>query len=226
MAAGETILTIETAHAILGLARGADPGETKKAFHAAAKLAHPDRPGGSAQRFREVVSAYRLLQSRPLPALIVAQSPVGLAEILALTAIMGGETWVTLSEGRRLKVRIPAGARHGERLKVGAADNLTIRILPDEAIQVRGSDVWITAPAPALILEAGGRLSVDTALGTKVLWVSRAAAERRLVRLPGEGLPARAPFAGGSLFVRLAARPHEESSARALLRRFAAAWAA
>jgi curved DNA-binding protein len=226
MAAGEPILTLEAAHAILGLARGADPDATKKAFHEAAKLAHPDRPGGSAQRFRQVVSAYRLLQSRPLPALIIEQGPAGLAEISPLTAILGGETWVTLSEGRRLKVRIPAGARHGERLKVGEAERVTIRILPDEAIQVRGSDVWITAPAPALILEAGGRLSIDTPLGTKVLWVSHAAAERRLVRLPREGLPARAPFAAGSLFVRLAAQPREESSARTLLRRFAAAWAA
>ena len=52
-------------------------------------------------------------------------------------------------------------------------------------------------------------------------------AERRLVRLEGQGLPARGAFPQGDLFVRLASDASaSEGPARARLRAFAAAWAA
>ena len=52
-------------------------------------------------------------------------------------------------------------------------------------------------------------------------------AERRLVRLGGQGLPARGAHGQGSLFIRLVPDTGApESAARAQLRRFAAAWAA
>ena len=41
------------------------------------------------------------------------------------------------------------------------------------------------------MLDRGGRASVATPLGEKVLWISRKIAERGLVRLEGQGLPAR-----------------------------------
>ena len=52
-------------------------------------------------------------------------------------------------------------------------------------------------------------------------------AERRLVRLEGQGLPARGDYPAGSLFIRLLPDTGEpESPARAQLKKFAAAWAA
>jgi curved DNA-binding protein len=85
----------------------------------------------------------------------------------------------------------------------------------------------VTADVSSEVLTDGGRVTVETPVGPRTLWVSRKAADRKLVRLPGEGLPATATRRRGDLFVRLAAGPDRaESAAKVLLRRFAAAWAA
>lgn len=55
-------MSVARACEVLGVARGASPGELRHAFRQAAKAAHPDRPGGSAERFREVVEAHHVLQ--------------------------------------------------------------------------------------------------------------------------------------------------------------------
>ena len=223
-------LTPDEARAVLGLAADASPHVVIGAFRIAAKAAHPDRPGGDAARFREVLDAYRLLQSLPrLPAVIAAPRSPGVephVEIGPLSALLGGDADAALPDGTRVRVRIPPGARHGETLRVGAAA-VKVRIAPEPTIQVRGSDLWVTAELARALFEQGGRAHVATPLGEKVLWISRKVAERCLVRLEGQGLPARGPHPRGSLFIRLvpdAGAP--ESAARAQLKKFAAAWAA
>jgi curved DNA-binding protein len=223
-------LTPDAARAILGLAPDASPHALIGAFRAAAKSAHPDRPGGDAARFREVLEAYRFLQHLPrLPAVIPPPEPHPAVqphvEIAPLTALHGGEAEVVGERGR-VSLRIPPGARHGEAIRArGASFEVWIKVDPD--LQIRGSDLWVSVRVPAATLEQGGRASVATPLGEKVLWISRKVAERGLVRLEGQGLPARGRHPQGSLFVRLvsdAGAP--ESAARAQLRKFAAAWAA
>jgi curved DNA-binding protein len=79
------------------------------------------------------------------------------------------------------------------------------------------------------VLEEGGRVLAKTSLGQRPLQIDPKEAGRRLVRRPGEGLPARGPHKAGDLFLRLEqeeGQPVREGSARALLRRFAATWAA
>ena len=196
------------ARAILGLAPDASPHDVIGAFRAAAKEAHPDRPGGDPVRFREILSAYRLLQSlpqtpqRPAPSPSVPRSYSAFAEIGPLVALQGGEAEALLADGRKLRVSVPAGARHGEVLEI-AGERIKLRIRAETAVQVRGADLWVTAEVPAGLLNEGGRATVDTPLGQKSLWISGKIAERRLVRLEGQGLPARAEYAAGSLFVRL-----------------------
>jgi curved DNA-binding protein len=59
------------------------------------------------------------------------------------------------------------------------------------------------------------------------VWISTKAAARGLVRLPGQGLPARGPHPAGDLFLRLEVLGDgAESAARSQLKRFWAAWAA
>ena len=92
----------------------------------------------------------------------------------------------------------------------------------------------IVAPLPPVtvkvapgLLKKGGRVSLDTPFGRRAVWIDRKAAERGLVRLEGQGLPARGARSRGHLFLRLAAAQGlADSAALALLRRFAAAWAA
>ena len=223
-------LTADQARAILGLAPDASPHAVIGAFRAAAKEAHPDRPGGDAARFRDILDAYRLLQSLPrLPAVVLPSdgpSAEPHVEIGPLTALFGGEAEALLAGGRRVRARIPAGARHGETLSVGKA-RVKVRIAPEPAVQVRGADLWVTAEVGAAVLEQGGRVSIATPIGEKVLWISGRIAERGLVRLEGQGLPARGAHPQGSLFIRLVPDTGPpESAARTQLRKFAAAWAA
>jgi len=223
-------LTVERARALLGLTPAAAPGDVIGAFRAAVKRTHPDLGGGDAARFREILDAYRLLQAQSrLPAVIpVATSAILEAhvEIDPRTAIFGGEADATLPGGSRLRIRVPAGARHGERLSAGG-ERVAVRIRADVDLQVRGSDIWVTAEVAAFLLRDGGRVTLRTPLGPRALWISGKIAERRLARLEGEGLPARGGHPQGSLFIRLTPDTGApESPARAKLREFAAAWAA
>ncbi|HXQ16402.1 MAG TPA: molecular chaperone DnaJ [Caulobacteraceae bacterium] len=225
-------LSPDEARAILGLATDASPHDVIGAFRAAAKQSHPDLPGGDAVRFREILSAYHLLQSLPRtpppapPPQAVARTFSAFAEIGPMTALLGGEAEALLADGRRIGIVVPAGARHGEVIEA-AGERIKLRIRAETAIQVRGADLWVSVEAPARLLEDGGRATVETPLGPKALWITGKIAERRLVRLEGQGLPARGDYPAGSLFIRLipdSGAP--ESPARAQLKKFAAAWAA
>jgi curved DNA-binding protein len=224
-------LSPDEARAILGLATDASAHDVIGAFRAAAKQSHPDLPGGDAVRFREILSAYHLLQSLPRspsppPSPPMPRSFSAFAEIGPMTALLGGEAEALLADGRCLRVVVPAGARHGEVIEV-AGEKIKLRIRAETAIQVRGADLWVSAEAPARLLEDGGRATVETPLGPKALWITGKIAERRLVRLEGQGLPARGSHPAGSLFIRLLPDTGEpESPARAQLKKFAAAWAA
>jgi curved DNA-binding protein len=221
-------LTPAEARTILGLAVDASPHEVIGAFRAAAKLVHPDRPGGDPAKFREILAAYRLLQSLPRspPEPLDIPPTAAYVEIGPLVALKGGEAEARLEDGSRLRLRIPQGTRHGEALRV-AGTAVAVRILADPDIQVRGSDLWIKGEVAGFLFEEGGRARVATPLGEKVLWISRKIAERGIVRLEGQGLPARGEHPQGSLFIRLVPDSGApESAARARLRKFAAAWAA
>ena len=228
-------LSPDEARAILGLATDASPHDVIGAFRAAAKQSHPDLPGGDPVRFREILSAYHLLQSLPRtppPTAAPSASPFvprsfsAYAEISPMVALLGGEAEALLADGQRTRVVVPAGARHGEVISAGA-EKIKLRIRAETAIQVRGSDLWISVEVPAMLLDDGGRATVETPLGPKALWVTGKIAERRLVRLEGQGLPARGDYPAGSLFIRLIPDTGApESPARAQLKKFAAAWAA
>src|SRR5579862_4940381 len=125
------------ARAILGLAPDAPPEALMGAFRSAAKSAHPDH-GGDAERFRRVLEAYRLLQSRPqLPPPAVVEA--AFVEVDPLTAFAGGEAEAVLADGRRVTIPIPPGVRHGERL-IEAGEALAVRLTGDAQLQARGAD--------------------------------------------------------------------------------------
>lgn len=218
-------LSLADARAILGLGPLATPADARRAFRDAAKRLHPDRPNGDAEAFREALEAHRLLQGEhaALPAPRITEDRLSITPLMALN---GGEREVMLADGRRIRITLPPGLRDGERLRA-AEVTFSIAISTEDDAQVRGDDLWITAKLSAAVLADGGRVPVDTPLGQRIVWITRKAAERGLIRLEGQGLPARDRRPQGSLYIRLAAdeRP-VESSARTLLKRFAAAWAA
>jgi curved DNA-binding protein len=216
-------MTAHQARAILGLPPLAGPHEVRAAFREAAKRAHPDRPGGDAARFRAVIAAHETLTAAPALPPPPAESNLTITPLMAL---QGGAREIALDDGRRIRITLPAGLRDGERLRA-AGQVFAIAIAAADDTLVRGDDVWLTARLDPQVLAVGGRVGVDTPLGRRIVWITRKAAERALIRLEGQGLPARAGHPRGCLFIRLTAGdPPAESPARTLLRRFAEAWAA
>jgi curved DNA-binding protein len=227
----DPVITLSRARELLGVGPFAAPGEVRSAFREAAKLAHPDRPGGGAERFREVVAAYHRLKHTPAAERIASPpaprpEPPGVLAISPLVALQGGEASHRLAVGRTIRVRLPAGLRSGDTVRAGGA-SLTVAITSNPAMIVRGDDLWVSVNVDPRTLVEGGRIALETPIGRRIVWVTRKAGERGLVRVVGQGLPARGSHPQGHLFVRLAARRGEaDSAARALLRRFTAAWAA
>jgi len=233
--ADATTMNVKRAREVLGAGPLAGPAELRRAFREAAKRAHPDRKGGDAERFREVVEAYRILQITPAPRDRVIQPPATVTRPVAaaptlsvppMVAMAGGKVEHRLADGRRVKIDLPPGLRAGDTVRVGEAE-LDVIIRGDGDTLVRGDDLWIIVKIEARLLAEGGRIGVDTPLGRRVVWITRKACERGLIRLVGQGLPARGRHRQGHLFLRLAADSQTgDSAARAQLRRFAAAWAA
>lgn len=214
------------ARAVLGVRAKAGDAELRAAFRKAVKAAHPDRPGGDAARLREAVEAYGLLKAAPEspPPAPPAPKPViadGI-EISPALAASGGRAITRLGDGRRLALDLPPGLRPGDTVRAGET-LLTVSVKGSAGLTLRGDDLWLTAELPH---QAGGRLPLATPTGPKEIWVGRRDIARGLVRLTGQGLPARGPHAAGDLIVTLKAPPPPtESGARSRLRAFQANWA-
>jgi curved DNA-binding protein len=239
-------LTVRRARELLGVDPTAEPAVVARAFRDAVKAAHPDR-GGDAERLRQVLEANRLLKSlsdarlaftpATRPAAESGAQPARRTGPLALRitvfeALYGGERRVEVETGRLLHVRLPAGMRSGESLRLagasaGRADVLvTVTIAARPGLSVRGHDLWLEAAAAPEQLCEGARLEIDTPRGRRSFIAPKGAAKGAMVRLKGEGLPARGRHPAGDLIVRLAPGGESESYAKRALRRFAARWAA
>jgi curved DNA-binding protein len=221
-------MSLKDAREVLGVTSAATPAEVRQAFREAARRAHPDA-GGDAGAFRQVVDAYQRLQDPDrfvAPPVRQRPTPEPDLEITPRLALEGGDVDHRFPDGRVIRISLPAGLRSGDKVLADGAE-LCVYIRAHDGVLVRGDDLWLTAKVSAATLKKGGRITLDTPLGRRSVWVDRRAAERGLVRVEGEGLPARGRRAQGHLFVRLTAAPGlADSAALALLRRFAAAWAA
>ena len=218
-------LTPKMAREVLGVSSASTPSEVRRAFRQAAKRAHPDT-GGDERAFRQVVDAYNRLQDPLDERLVQAPArhrpkPPPELEISPLVAMEGGEVDHRMPDGRLIRIALTPGLRPGDKVRAGGAE-LSVYIRAQDGVLVRGDDVWMTVKVSQGVGKKGGRVTFDTPFGRRIVWIDRKAAERGLVRLEGQGLPAR-----GHLFLRLAATAGvADSAALALLRRFAAAWAA
>jgi len=238
---GGDIRTARQARRLLRLDETASVEDLRRAFRAAVRTAHPDH-GGDAAALRDVIDAHRLLADlhaarRHLsPVRVRAPAPAAAipVQISAVQALQGGAVSVRLPDGRMGRLKLPAGLRTGDKVRLKTAAGpliFTVRISVGP-LEVRGDHLWLTVTVAQGVLSQGGRIEIDGAAGRKLVWISPQAAQRRLTRLVGQGLPARGPHAQGHLFLRLepslaqAETAGAETGARSLLRRFAAAWAA
>ncbi|MDR3513485.1 MAG: molecular chaperone DnaJ [Caulobacteraceae bacterium] len=223
-------MTLDQARRRLGVGPGAGAEALRQAFRQAVKAAHPDRPGGDGERLRQVIDAYGLLRAAipaaPAPRLAPPPADPRL-EISAAQALVGGWGRVRLAGGREVSVRLPAGLRAGEPVRV-SGETFKVLIANAPGAAVAGDDYLMTAEVARPLMETGGRLLVETPAGGAAVWISRTDAARGFARVAGMGLPARGGRRTGDLLLRLKpASDHRfDTPVQAKRRRFAAAWAA
>ena len=230
MSGQDPTMSLERARLVMGVVETSTTAEIRRAFRLQAKQSHPDR-GGDADRFREVVEAYHLLLRLPAKpraprAHERSWKPKTSSIELAISpevAMLGGEIEHALADGRRLRLTLPAGLRAGDKVRADGVE-LPVVIRGDGETLVRGDDLWITAKVPPRMMEQGGKLTVETPLGRRIVWITEKSGAQALVRLQGQGLPARGRHRQGHLFVRLS--PGEAEPASEARKRFTAAWAA
>lgn len=226
--------SLNEAFAVLGLHGPAEQAAVTRAFRLAVKTARPDLPGGDAERFRRVIAAYRLIQSRGLVRAALAapvQRPAALP-VVGLTphqALNGGDVAVRLGL-RQFRIHAPAGLRTGEHLRLkGAGDDaadlyLPVLIRPADGLCVLGDDLYMDWPVPMRLLGDGGRVEIETHAGTRAAWVTPGLQSPIRLRLRGLGLPARGARPQGHLFVALKPSEDAPSAAEDLLARFTRVW--
>lgn len=152
-------------------------------------------------------------------------------------AVEGGEMPVT-AEGRSMKVRIPAGVRDGQKIKLrgkgrpgsggGAPGDLvvTVTVQPHPVFTMDGTNLTATVPVTFAEAALGSTISVPTFDGGSVrVKVPAGSPSGKRLRVRGKGV--QAPKGAGDLIVRIEVVVPERltDEARAAVEAFAAATA-
>jgi DnaJ-class molecular chaperone len=131
----------------------------------------------------------------------------------------GGSRRITLPNGREIDVRIPAGLREGQQIRLkgqgGPGSNggppgdilLSVSVAPHPYFTRDGNDLRLDLPITLREAVLGARVTVPTLGGSVALSVPANSGSGTVLRLKGKGIPAqRAPGGGeaaGDLYVKL-----------------------
>jgi curved DNA-binding protein len=130
-----------------------------------------------------------------------------------------GTSRVFDKDGRRLRAKIPAGVRNGTRIRIsgegepgaggGEAGDLYLRVkvVPDPAFDLQGSDLYVTVPVGLYQAVLGGKVKVPTLDGTVRLTIPEGTQNGQIFRLRGKGMPhLQDPEEYGDLYARVGVR--------------------
>ena len=150
--------------------------------------------------------------------------------------VMGGTRRVVLPNGEQIDVKIPAGVKDGQQIRVKARGGAGRSGGPngDVLIQVAvaahpfltrdGSDLRMDLPVTLKEAVLGGKVPVPTLSGTVNLSVPPNSNTGTVLRLKGKGVPAHGNAAAGDLYARLVVTLPDQPDAD--LARFAGQWPA
>lgn len=124
-------------------------------------------------------------------------------------------------EGKRRKLKIPAGVDEGSRINFGDF-YVTIDIRPDKIFKREGADVLIEVKIPFTLAILGGTIEVPTIDGQLKLKIRSGTQPGTTVRLSGQGIKKLHSSGRGDEYVRLIIEIPEKISSRQkeLLREF------
>ena len=151
-------------------------------------------------------------------------------------AATGGTRRVVLQNGEQIDVKIPAGVKDGQAVRVkgrggagqGGGPNgdilLTVSVAPHPYLTRDGNDIRMDLPVTLKEAVLGGKVPVPTLTGTVSLSVPPHANTGTILRLKGKGIAAHGAAAAGDLYVRLVVTLPEGQDES--LRRFLQGWSA
>ncbi len=135
-------------------------------------------------------------------------------------AAAGGTRRMSLADGRSYEVKIPAGVRDGQLIRLsgeggegvggGPAGDLLlrVRIKPHARFKVRDRDLYVTLRLTPWEAALGASIEVPTLTGTTQVKVPPGSSSGRRLRLRGQGLP------GGDLYATVSIKVPKQLSKR------------
>lgn len=124
-------------------------------------------------------------------------------------------------EGKKHKIKVPAGADNGTRIRFDEFD-ITIDVRTHQRFQREGQDLFVNHEIPFSMAALGGVAEVETIDKTLKLKIRPGTQPHTMVRLRGEGVPHVRGGGKGDLYVRLMVGVPEKlsKSQRSLLESF------
>tara|TARA_R110000868_G_scaffold3200_21_gene21165 strand:- start:1756 stop:2697 length:942 start_codon:yes stop_codon:yes gene_type:complete len=151
-----------------------------------------------------------------------------------LEAARGGTQRVTLSDGRAVDVKIPAGIEDGQQIRLRgqggeghggapAGDALmTVSVAPHDTMKRDGLDILLDLPISLPEAVLGAKLEVDTLSGPVALTIPAGANTGTRLRLKGRGIALENGAKKGDQYVTLSLRLPDEPDR--LLKDFVSGW--
>ncbi len=148
--------------------------------------------------------------------------------------VMGGTRRVVLPNGEQIDVKIPAGVKDGQQIRVkgrGGAGRaggpngdvlIQIQVAPHPFLSRDGNDLKMDLPVTLKEAVMGGKVPVPTLPGTINLTVPANSNTGAVLRLKGKGVPAHGGTPAGDLYVRLVVTLPDKPDAE--LTRFVQSW--
>ncbi len=133
---------------------------------------------------------------------------------ISLAEAYSGTARIINKDGRRLEVKIPAGAKTGTKVRVRGEGNrnltgsgdlyLKVKIAPDPRFERQGDDLQIDVPVNLYTAILGGEVRVPTMTGDVKLKIPAGAQNGQKIRLRGKGMPLlKKPEEHGDLYAQL-----------------------
>ncbi len=128
-----------------------------------------------------------------------------------MSALKGGKHQITTSEGEKFDIKIPAGIKSGETLRVrgkgrsfqGQRGDLLIKVTvaPSPEYERKGNDLYKTIDVPLKAALFGGKIKVQTPQKEVNLKVPKDTKNGQKFRLKGQGFPDRKSGISGDLYL-------------------------
>lgn len=126
-----------------------------------------------------------------------------------MEAVQGTEKEITLENGKKKKIKIPAGVDNGTRIRFDDFD-VSIDVGTHPRFKRDNADVFVDEQIPFSLAALGGQLTVQTLNGELKLKIRPGTQSHTLIRLRGEGIKRLRGRGVGDLYVRLIVKVPEK----------------